>query len=107
KKLTQLIIGKPFNPLDHKTRHKIALSAFLAWIGLGADGLSSACYGPAQAFLSLGNHTYLAFYLAFAIAISVFIISFAYNQVVELFPTGGGGYKVATRLLGSYPGLIA
>ncbi|MBA2653802.1 MAG: APC family permease [Gammaproteobacteria bacterium] len=107
KKIYRLLIGKPHNPLDQKTRNKIALSAFLAWIGLGADGLSSACYGPEQAFLSLGGHTYLAFYLAFAIAISVFIISFAYNQVVELFPSGGGGYKVATKLLGVFPGLIA
>jgi amino acid transporter len=106
-KLYRLTIGKPFNPMDQGTRRKIALSAFLAWIGLGADGLSSACYGPEQAFLSLGHHTALAFYLAFAIATTVFIISFAYNQVVELFPSGGGGYKVATRLLGKYPGLIA
>lgn len=107
KKLYRLTIGKPYNPLDRGTRHKIALSAFLAWIGLGADGLSSACYGPEQAYLSLGAHTPLAFYLAIAIAVSVFIISFAYNQVVELFPSGGGGYKAATRLLGKYPGLIA
>lgn len=107
RKIYQFIIGKPHNPLDQQTRKKIALSAFLAWIGLGADGLSSACYGPEQAFLSLGTHTTLALYLAIAIAASVFIISFAYNQVVELFPTGGGGYKVATQLLGKYPGLIA
>lgn len=106
-KIYQLIIGKPHNPFDQQTRKKIALSAFLAWIGLGADGLSSACYGPEQAFLSLGSHTNLAVYLAIAIAASVFIISFAYNQVVELFPSGGGGYKVATQLLGKYPGLVA
>lgn len=106
-KIYRFVIGKPHNPLDQKTRHKIALSAFLAWIGLGADGLSSACYGPEQAFLSLGSYTGLALYLAIAIATSVFIISFAYNQVVELFPSGGGGYKVATKLLGKYPGLIA
>lgn len=106
-KIYRAIIGKPYNPLDQKTRKKIALSAFLAWIGLGADGLSSACYGPEQAFLSLGEHTALALYLAIAIVITVFIISFAYNQVVELFPSGGGGYKVATKLLGKYPGLIA
>jgi len=30
----------------------------------------------------------------------VFIIALAYNQVIELFPTGGGGYRVATRLIG-------
>lgn len=107
KKLFRFIIGKPFNPLDQKIQRKIALSAFLAWIGLGADGLSSACYGPEQAFLSLGSYQSLAFYLAIAIALSVFIISFAYNQVIELFPSGGGGYKVATKLLGKYPGLVA
>jgi amino acid transporter len=106
-KIYRFIVGKPYNPLDHGIRKKIALTAFLAWIGLGADGLSSACYGPEQAFLSLGPHTHLALYLAIAIAISVFIISFAYNQVVELFPSGGGGYKVATKLLGKYPGLVA
>ncbi len=106
-KLYQLLIGKPFNPLDQRVRKKIALSAFLAWIGLGADGLSSACYGPEQAYLSLGDHTNLAFYLATAIALTVFIISFAYNQVIELFPSGGGGYKVATKLLGTYSGLFA
>src|SRR5262245_7679367 len=106
-KINKWIIGQPYNLLDQNIRHRIALSGFLAWIGLGADGLSSACYGPEQAFLSLGSHTHVAFYLAFAIALTVFIISFAYNQVVELFPSGGGGYKVATKLLGKYPGLIA
>lgn len=35
-----------------------------AWVGLGADGLSSANYGPPEAFLSLGDHWHLALYLA-------------------------------------------
>jgi amino acid transporter len=38
--------------------------------------------------------------MAFATAITVFVIAIAYNQVIELFPTGGGGYKVATNLIG-------
>ena len=38
---------------------------------------------------------------------TVFIISLAYNQVIELFPNGGGGYKVATKLVGPYAGLVA
>jgi Na+-driven multidrug efflux pump len=83
------------------TRRHIALIAFFAWVGLGADGLSSSCYGPEEAFLALGQHTHLALYLAIATAITVFIISFAYNQVIELFPSGGG-YKVATKLIGPY-----
>ena len=106
-KLKQIIIGKPRDPLDKKTRSHIALTAFFAWVGLGADGLSSSCYGPQEAFLALGTHTHLALYLAGMTAITVFIISFAYNQVIALFPTGGGGYKVATHLLGKHAGLIA
>ncbi|TMA51668.1 MAG: amino acid permease, partial [Deltaproteobacteria bacterium] len=31
----------------------------------------------------------------------------SYSQIIELFPTGGGGYLVATKLLGRYPGLVA
>lgn len=83
------------------------LVAFLAWVGLGADGLSSACYGPEIAFLALGQHTHLALYLAIAIAITVFVIALGYNQVIELFPSGGGGYKVATQLIGPYAGLTS
>ena len=44
---------------------------------------------------SLGPHSPLALYLAIATAVTVFIIALAYNQVIELFPSGGGGYKVA------------
>ena len=67
------------------------LVAFLAWVGLGADGLSSSCYGPEEAFLALGQYPHLGLYLAGATALTVFIIALAYNQVIELFPTGGGG----------------
>ncbi|MCP5420917.1 MAG: APC family permease [Gammaproteobacteria bacterium] len=105
--LRDLLLGKPLDPLNPATRQHVALAAFLAWVGLGADGLSSACYGPEQAFLALGIHTHLGLYLAFATALTVFIISLAYNQVIELFPSGGGGYKVASQLLGSRAGLVS
>jgi amino acid transporter len=85
----------------------MALAAFVAWVGIGADGLSSSSYGPAEAFVALGAHSQLALYLAVATAFTVFVISAAYNQVIELFPNGGGGYKVATRLVGPYAGLVA
>jgi len=41
-KLRHLVIGAPLDPLSQKTRQHIALVAFLAWVGLGADGLSSS-----------------------------------------------------------------
>jgi amino acid transporter len=103
----RLLIGAPRDPLNPDTRRHIVLIAFLAWIGLGADGLSSSCYGPEEAFLALGEHTQLGVYLAIATAATVFIISLAYNQVIELFPNGGGGYKVATNLIGPHAGLVS
>jgi len=106
-KLGTLLFGRPKDALSPEARHTMALAAFVAWVGLGADGLSSANYGPEEAFLALGEHTHLALYLAVATAITVFLISLAYNQVIALFPTGGGGYKVATTLIGPYAGLIS
>ncbi len=106
-KLWRLLLGKPRNPMSKDTHRHIALIAFVAWVGLGADGLSSANYGPEQAFLALGKYHHLALYLALATAITVFLISSAYNQVIRLFPNGGGGYKVASKLLGPRAGLVS
>lgn len=105
--LKELIIGKPKDPLDPTVFHQISLVAFLAWVGLGADGLSSSAYGPEEAYLSLGEHFFLALPLALLMAITVFVISASYSHIIELFPTGGGGYLVATKLLGPKVGLIS
>src|SRR6266576_1982218 len=107
RKVTDIILGAPLDPFSKETRRHVVLVAFLAWIGLGADGLSSFCYGPEEAFRALGDHRHLGLYLAIATAITVFIIAVAYNQVIELFPSGGGGYKVATSLIGPYAGLVS
>ena len=106
-KLIQFFRGKPLDPLDPKTRHAIAIIPILAWVGLGADGLSSSCYGPEEAFLALGANHGMALFLAMATALTVFVIALGYNQIIELFPSGGGGYKVATTLLGPRVGLIS
>jgi len=103
----RILFGPPRDPLAPETRRHITLIAFLAWVGLGADGLSSSNYGPEVAFRALGDHTGLALFLAIATAVTVFVIAVSYNQVIELFPTGGGGYKVATRLLGRRFGLVS
>ncbi len=106
-KISETLLGKRLDPFSGQTRKHIALIAFLAWVGLGADGLSSSCYGPEEAFLALGRHTHLGLYMAVATAVTVFVIAVAYNQVIELFPTGGGGYKVATNLIGPHAGLVS
>ena len=105
--LKEFLFGKPKNPLDPKVFHQISLIAFLAWVGLGADGLSSSAYGPEEAYIALGQHFYLALPLALLMAVTVFVISASYSHIIELFPTGGGGYLVATKLLGPRAGLIS
>jgi amino acid transporter len=107
KKIRDTLIGKPRNIKDPSLFHKLALIPLLAWIGLGADGLSSASYGPEEAFKALGRHTYLLVFLALATALTVFIISYAYSRIIEYFPSGGGGYIVATRTLGEKYGVIS
>src|SRR5215510_11086521 len=102
-----LFVGKAKDPLAPDVFHRVSLVAFLAWVGLGSDGLSSSCYGPEEAFLALGSHTFLAIALALFVAVTIFVISASYSQLIELFPTGGGGYLVATKLLGRYPGLVS
>src|SRR5665647_876560 len=89
RKIRTTLIGKPRNIKDPSLFHKLALIPVLAWIGLGADGLSSASYGPEEAFKVLGRHTYLAVALALATAFTVFIISYAYSRIIEYFPNGG------------------
>ena len=95
-----ILVGKARDPMDPRIFHAVTLAAFLAWVGLGADGLSSSAYGPEEAFKALGSHAYLAVWLALLTALTVCIISLAYSKVIELFPAGGGGYLVATKLLG-------
>ncbi|MGZ5496958.1 MAG: APC family permease, partial [Candidatus Aminicenantales bacterium] len=106
-KIREAVIGKPRDIKDPSLFHKIALVPILAWIGLGADGLSSASYGPEEAFKVLGRHTYLAVALAVATALTVFIISYAYSRIIEYFPSGGGGYIVATHTLGEKAGVLS
>lgn len=107
KSLKTLIIGKPRNPSDSDIFHKVSLIALFAWVGLGSDAMSSSSYGPEEAFLVLGNHPYLAIFVAMAIVLTIFIISASYSQIIELFPTGGGGYLVASKLLSPHIGMIS
>jgi hypothetical protein len=106
-RLRGLLIGGRKNLFDPHIHHQLALIAFFAWVGLGSDGLSSSSYGPEEAFLALGHHTHLALYLTVAIVLTVFLISASYSQIIELFPGGGGGYLVATKLLGPGFGVVS
>jgi len=117
-KIKDLLFGKPKDVHDEHTFHAVSLVAMLAWVGLGADGLSSSAYGPHEAFRALftynketgeviADHSSLAIFLAIGTALTVFIISYGYTRIIEHFPAGGGGYVVATKLLGPRFGVVS
>ena len=108
--LKRTILGAPRDISDPRIFHNISLIALLAWVGLGADGLSSSAYGPDEAFRALlahGDYGFMAVGLALATAMTVFIISSAYRGIIEHFPYGGGGYIVASQLLGPGFGVLS
>jgi amino acid transporter len=111
KRIRALLFGAPKDVHSEQTFHSISLVAMLAWVGLGADGLSSSSYGPDAAFREIvtPEHDYssLAAFLALGTALTVFIISYAYTRIIEHFPSGGGGYLVATKLLGPRWGVVS
>src|SRR5262249_34053852 len=111
-RVRRAVFGAPKDVKDPHAFHKLSLIALLAWVGLGADGLSSSAYGPDEAFRALrdehgGFHTGLAVFLALATALTVFIISYGYSRIIEQFPSGGGGYVVASKILGPRVGVIS
>ena len=105
-RLVRLLIGEK-REIEPGVFHSVSLIAFLAWVGLGADGLSSSAYGPEEAFKALGEHTYLAVGLAVATSLTVLVIAYSYSRIIEQFPLGGGGYVVASRLIGHGAGVVS
>jgi amino acid transporter len=105
--MKNLFIGRERELTDRGLFHKLSLVAMLAWVGLGADGLSSSCYGPEEAYKVLLAHPPLAVFVALMTAATVMIICASYSQIISLFPAGGGGYLVASRLLSPTAGVIS
>jgi amino acid transporter len=107
KKIRNLLIGPARDIHDPSLGHKLSLAAFLAWVGLGCDGLSSSAYGPEEAYRALGIHSHLAILLVVMTGVTIFVISIAYSNLIQHFPGGGGGYLVATKLLGEKAGVVS
>lgn len=106
-RLKNTFIGKAKTIQDKGLFHKLTLVAFFAWVGLGADGISSSCYGPEEAFRNLQGHPSLAIFVALGTVFTIIIISSSYNQIVRLFPHGGGGYLVGSKLLSPITGMVS
>ena len=107
-----VLIGRARNLSDRRIFHSMSLVALLAWVGLGADGLSSSCYGPESAFLALKTQSglplpCLSLFVALGTVLTIIIICISYAQIIEVFPTGGGGYLVASKLLSPTVGVVS
>jgi amino acid transporter len=102
-----IFVGAPRSLSDDRLFHKVSLVALFAWVGLGADGLSSSCYGPEEAFKALGPHHALAPFVALGAVLTIAVLCVSYSQIIELFPGGGGGYLVASKLLSPTAGVIS
>ena len=89
-----------------RTRHAIAAVPLLAWVGLGADGLSSSCYGPEEAFPALGAHTPLALFHGGGHRHHGLHHRRRLQPCHRTVPQRRGGYRVSTALLGPVPGRL-
>src|SRR5438874_13061266 len=81
RRVRRAVLCGPKDLQDPHLFHSLSLAAFLAWVGLGADGLSSSAYGPEEAFKNLGDHQYLAVFLAALTALTVIVIAAAYSKI--------------------------
>lgn len=106
-RIRSLLFGRARSLSDRNLFHSLSLVAVLAWVGLGADGLSSSCYGPEETFKALGNHPHLAIFVALASVVTILVICASYSQTIALFPSGGGGYLVASKLLSPAVGVVS
>jgi amino acid transporter len=105
--LKSILFGREKSLSDRNLFHSISLIALFAWVGLGADGLSSSCYGPEETFKALAGNTHLSLFVALASVVTIVAICASYSQIISLFPTGGGGYLVASKLLSPATGVVS
>ncbi len=105
--IKSLLFGRGRSLADRDLFHKVSLIAVFAWVGLGADGLSSSCYGPEETFKALGANVHLSLFVALASVVTIVAICASYSQIITLFPTGGGGYLVASKLLSPAAGVVS
>jgi amino acid transporter len=103
---TRILLGGPRDLRDKSLFHSLTLVSILAWIGLGADALSSSSYGPQESFRVIHDHPHIAVALAVLTVATVFLISQCYSRMIEIFPNGGG-YGVASRMLGKRVGVVS
>jgi amino acid transporter len=106
--LIDVLFGRPLaSDEDHAQR--VGVPSGIPIFGL--DALGSAAYGPEAALtilLPLGLlSTQYVIPITLAIVGILAVVYFSYLQTIEAYPSGGGSYTVASKNLGTFPGLLA
>jgi amino acid transporter len=104
----EFLIGRPMRTEQQANERLTNMKALAV---LSSDPISSTAYGTEEIMLILllAGSAALAYTLpiAVSIVILVLIVATSYRQVVHAYPSGGGSYIVASKNLGTIPGLIA
>ena len=104
--IKRLFIGRPVRSdrLGHTLLPKrIALPVF------GSDAMSSVGYAPDEILLTLSiaglGATMFSPWVALGVIVVLGTVVASYRQNVRAYPSGGGGYEVATKNLGPHAGV--
>jgi len=104
--IKRLLIGRPVRSdrLGHTLLPKrIALPVF------GSDAMSSVGYAPDEILLTLSiaglGATMFSPWVALGVIVVLGTVVASYRQNVRAYPSGGGGYEVATKNLGPRAGV--
>ncbi|MFL5305130.1 MAG: APC family permease [Polyangia bacterium] len=108
KSLRDLFFGRPLRT-DEASERRIGIWAAIPFLGL--DALGSAAYGPEAALTilmplgaaGLGHIGPITLLIVLLLA----LVQVSYRQTIAAYPDGGGSYRVASRNLGCWPGLVA
>src|SRR2546428_569621 len=106
--IREIVFGKRI-PTEREGEERVSTVTGLAIFA--SDNISSSAYATEETMraLAIAGAGALALTMPLTIAIIVIlaIVVTSYLQVIRAYPNGGGSYIVASRNLGSIPGLLA
>jgi len=104
----RLVLGRP---LPSRLERAERLGIFGAVALIGSDMIASSVYGPEEMVRRLGEAgpggVALAFPVAMGIGVLLVILTLSYQQTISAYPSGAGGYIVASQNLGPLLGIIS
>ena len=107
-RVREILLGQALDPFKADTRHSLALVAFLAWVGLGAGRSIVICVRSGRSLQGTRcSHPLRPVSGTRHRRDRIHHLACLQPESSNCFLTGGGGYRVATSLIGPYAGLTA